>query len=233
MNIERAMMIIPKWERFIRTMASVSPLYVLMVLGLVVAIFFSKPYLAREEHINMESISQGHLILSSFLSIILWVVLIVAIGVLILSARFEYKRRTHDWKLIQIYQSMFDSIIATKRPKAAAFLLGDMKGACCDLDDILDIFEDLGFYLEGDQVSSEVVHHHFEHWIRIYCQKSEKYVKDIQKDEPLQWEHLESLLYAVSKIEMRKRGIKKIEQLRLSEETLKRRLEEELSDSNP
>jgi hypothetical protein len=30
-----------------------------------------------------------------------------------------------------------------------------------DIDDVLDIFEDIGFYLYGDQLTPEVAHHSF------------------------------------------------------------------------
>ena len=31
------------------------------------------------------------------------------------------------------------------------------------IDDVLDFFEDVGFYERGDQISPEVAHHHFYH----------------------------------------------------------------------
>jgi hypothetical protein len=120
------------------------------------------------------------------------------------------------------------------RATAARFLLDEStspRDECPALDDVLDLFEDMGFYLKGDQLSSKVVHHNFEYWIRIYCQKAERYIGDKRISEPLQWEHIEYLIKAVSQVELKKRPGLTIAQLRLEEDELNRRLRLEIPEN--
>jgi len=72
---------------------------------------------------------------------------------------------------------------------------GEKKKSALDLiDDVLDILEDVGFYVDGDQISPEVAHHHLFYWIRGYWFAAQPYITEKQQLEPTQWDHL-GLLY--------------------------------------
>jgi hypothetical protein len=70
-----------------------------------------------------------------------------------------------------------------------------------DIDDVLDFLEDLAFYQHGDQITPEVVHHHFYHWIRGYYLASRDYIGAWQDKEPTRWEHVAELFANTSVIE--------------------------------
>jgi len=222
-------------ERLKRGLLSVQPRLVLTAVGLFVAAIFSLARTMPREVDNMPTTVPESAFSCNFapwMASALWVAFVVVMIILGLSAYFEYRRRTHDWVLVFNFVETFEKL---HRGKAASFLLDKSKGAsdeCSALDDLLDLFEDIGFYLKGDQISSEVVHHTFEYWIRIYCQKAESYIRDKRRTEPLVWGHLDFLLNAVSRIEIRRRGGGLTpQQLRLPEEELDDRLRSELRDN--
>ena len=187
-------------ERFRRVIVSVHPRFGLMVLAIAATVLLALPrlYITSEGVAKMSNVQ--------YLQYILWGILVLAVLVLGLSTFFEYRRRTHDWTLIFQYADTFDEM-TEQRVAAARFLLDktrNLEEDCGELEDILDIFEDMGFYIEGDQLSSEVVHHTFDYWIRAFCQAAESYIKDRQRKEPLQWGHLDGLRKCVDRIEIRK-----------------------------
>jgi len=72
-----------------------------------------------------------------------------------------------------------------------------------DLEDVFDFFDDLGFYMAGGQFSSEVVHHHFYNWIRIYLQEGFSYIEQNreQNREPKKWDNCEFLFNKATQVE--------------------------------
>jgi hypothetical protein len=68
-----------------------------------------------------------------------------------------------------------------------------------DIEDVLDFFEELGFYVNGDQVTAELAHQSFFYWIEVYYRASKKYVTFCQEESgPTAWEHIE-YLYKVTR----------------------------------
>lgn len=139
-----------------------------------------------------------------------WTILLFIIGVvgLFLHAVFEYQRRTHDPTWIFRFQDIFDGDDFIELRKAAVDVLRKNRGnlAATDLeltpiDEVLDFFEDLGFYERGGQISVEVIHHHFYYWIRGYYRAAEPYIKARQAEESATWEHLEPLLALLQRVE--------------------------------
>jgi hypothetical protein len=111
----------------------------------------------------------------------------------------EYRSQTYNPDLIFKFQEYFDKIEPARSEAAkvcAEFLNlekdgrdetrkweligGDKRDK---LEVVLDFFEDLGFYLNGDQFSEEVAHHHFHHWIRGYYSILKSYIKFYQDSE--------------------------------------------------
>jgi len=208
-----------------------------MVLGLIVTMSVSNVPKTIEIYNELNNFSTLKIIektaFSSLETSVFWIFLPIAVIILITSTYIEYQRRTHDWILILKYQDWFDKMGAkrnsdsSKRNNAAAFLLGRSEKGRTELYDIFDLFEDMGFYLKGNQLSSKVIHHYFYHWIRIYYQKSEKLIADYCSEQPARYEHLPSLFKAISIIEAKKQKVP-IQGLRLKDEKLTEYLEEEL-----
>ena len=126
----------------------------------------------------------------------------------------EYRRRTHDPSLALRYQDFFDGAeMRGQRPKAAASLR-DYRAGSLDVDtehgkkqledtvdDILDVFEDIGFCVAGDQISPEAAHHFFYHWLRGYWCSASGYVQRRQIAEPTNWDHVAQLFEMTHQVE--------------------------------
>ena len=126
-----------------------------------------------------------------------------------------YEKRTHDPKLALEYQNLFDSktMRRTKRPEAAKALrdyrdqklnfdnLADRRVLRRKVDDILDIFEDIGFLVQGNQISPEVAHHYFDYWIQGYWRAAKSYIERERKEESAEWDHVEYLAKISQQVE--------------------------------
>jgi hypothetical protein len=115
----------------------------------------------------------------------------------------QYQNRTYDPTWALRFQAVFDGMGA-RRKKAADCLLrrhdgdsssndGPNSESLVDVDDVLDFFEDIGFYVSGGQISAEVAHHHFYHWIRGYWKASRDYIGARRQLEPGIWSHVGKL----------------------------------------
>ena len=174
---------------------------------------------------------------------ICWVLLGLCAGVLFLIVQtyFEFRRRTYDPTWALKYQDIWDESVHL-RSKAAKILLehcdklsqigeDDNDSLLCPIDDVLDILEDIGFYMQGDQLSPEVAHHHFYHWIRGYWFSGEEYIQAWQRIEPARWQHLKNLFDETSAIESSiDKGAK--EKPVLSKEDIKKFLRSEMAEDD-
>ncbi len=140
------------------------------------------------------------------------IVLVIAI----LQTVEKYHRLTYDPTWALRYQEMFDEMAEKERPAAAKVLLKGLKESgylshidtkrkeLSDIDDVLDIFEDIGFYVKGAQISPEVAHHQFFHWIRGYYETARgEYIAAWRNPnkEPARWENLGYLFEITSEVE--------------------------------
>ena len=71
-----------------------------------------------------------------------------------------------------------------------------------DIEDVLDFLEDLGFYTFGDQITPEVAHHHFYHWVRGYYNAARDYIEWEQENEPAGWEYVKELAEVMYQVEV-------------------------------
>lgn len=161
------------------------------------------------------------------------VIVIIAIGLLGWQTWIEYRRKTYDSTLILDYQDRFDALSET-REKAARVVVQHIDSRIDykelkAVEDILDLMENLGFYLKADQLTPEAVHHHSYHWIRIYLQPLQDYIQQKRQDEAPRWSHLESLFDEVNELEATERKVPK-ERLVLSPDKLKEYLREEFEE---
>jgi hypothetical protein len=153
----------------------------------------------------------------------------------------QYRKHTYDPELMLYYQKTWDEA-ASKRQSATKMFLahlqtrgsgnvdpGDfryVKPTLQPIDDVLDILDDIGFYMTGDQISPEVAHQHFYYWIRGYWCATRTYIEDCRREEPAQWRHLAILFEETTKIEGSIVG-RDPRQLTLSTSAIKTFLQEE------
>ena len=176
---------------------------------------------------------------ASHLTFWIYLGLIAAIMFLMLQTYLEYKRRTYDPTLALTLQDTWERqekeetrAVASKtirdhRDKLGK--IGEHEGLLSPIDDVLDMLEDVGFYVHGDQISPEVAHHHFYHWIRGYWCAAHGYIKAWQAKETARWQHLSELYDETSKVELSIQGGKKA-QLWLSDGKIGEFLDQEISE---
>jgi len=171
------------------------------------------------------------------------VVGLVLIGLLLIKTRLEYRRRTYDPTLMLEFQRIFDGL-EDERDQAAKVCMTFLKTPEHErkwasvkkidrekVEPVLDWLDDLGFFLHGDQISDEVIHHAFFHWIRGWYSNLEAHAKYCQEveNEKAAYEHIKPLLDRISEIEKRYERTK----LWLSTDTEKLDfLEDELKDND-
>jgi len=146
------------------------------------------------------------------------VFVLIAAALIIYQTYKAYRSNTYEHSLVLKYQDTFEDM-EQKRDAAAKACLeftgqedwwakGDW-GKVAHADDvehILDVFEDIGFYLKGNKLSEVVVHHHFCHWIVIYFLPLERYItrRRQAENEPTTWEHVPWLFKVMVGMEARK-----------------------------
>ncbi len=125
---------------------------------------------------------------------------IILIPILISKTWLECNRRRYDPALIFTLQKDFESL-ETKRAEAATVCIAFLRKTdepdetkrwtLVDsrerekVEPVLDFFEDVGFYLHGDQFSDDVVHHNCHHWVRGWYSVLKPYidyVHNVQKE---------------------------------------------------
>jgi hypothetical protein len=168
-----------------------------------------------------------------------WIALggfLVALAIAALRTWEEYRRTTYDPTWALKFQERFDNMWVTKDRQNAARVLRDQKANLSKIDDdrfdlspideVLDFFEDIGFYTFGRHISPEAAHHHFFHWIRGYYENALPYITAWRAKEAARWGRL-SWLYLVTK-ELEARAEKKSGRAG-AQEDLATFLEEEIS----
>jgi hypothetical protein len=152
----------------------------------------------------------------------IWAIGVVAVGLLALRAWSEYRQQTYSPKWISsMFWNEFDSESTKEARYLAAKTLKAYEGEklrlalgkkdpdlehpdLVNIDDALDFFEDLGFYVEGDQISPEVAHQAFYYWIEGYYTASKEYIEFRQKTSVTTWDHFKPLYEVTSEVEARK-----------------------------
>lgn len=150
-----------------------------------------------------------------------WVLLIAAIiGVVLLLMEWqaEYRRRTYDPKWALKFQDDFLSEEMLEIRSMAAKALKQIREnetkpqskehSSPEIDEVLDFFEDLGFYMKGDQITPEVTYHAFYFWIRGYYSAAREYINCKQKKQPAQWASIKGLFETMDAVEIEKSELK-------------------------
>jgi len=168
------------------------------------------------------------------------VLVILGLGVAILAAYNGFRQKS--FALLDRYEERFFERMGKKRKNAALFLLGQNPQGCADLEDILDFFQAPIAQKTIDQhLEDREVYSYFYHWIRLYWQAAKDYVDRYREDEPEAWQDLETLYHIVTDCAERdvEAGIKKgtrrerrEEEITLTEEKIRRQLEQEAEWTN-
>ncbi len=146
------------------------------------------------------------------------VFILIAAALIIYQAYKVYKSTTYEHGLILKYQDAFEKMEVQRNAAANACLAfiqqenwetgGDWNKVphSDEVEHVLDIFEDIGFYLKGNKVSDVVVHHHLCHWILIYFLPLRRYIFKRRKEEgeTTCWEHVPWLHKMMVGMEARK-----------------------------
>jgi hypothetical protein len=137
--------------------------------------------------------------------------ILIALTLIVYQVYRMYLAKTYDHSLVMKFQADFDNL--KEKPESGPSTRHKCASACLsfmqqqhwqtngdwglvnysdEIEDILDFLEDLGFYLRQNQLSDEVVYHHFCHWILIYVPPLERYINKRRVDdgEPTTWEHV-------------------------------------------
>ncbi|HEY3762077.1 MAG TPA: hypothetical protein VGN23_10050 [Verrucomicrobiae bacterium] len=126
------------------------------------------------------------------------------------SITMEARRRKYDPALALKYTGMFFKDYEGERKKATKVLIRFHEGKTkkwedvpdrSEIDPILDIFDDLGFLLQGGQISDWVIYQYFSYWIHLYYQAAQGYVELRRMEDNTQWEHVPNLYDDMMKIQ--------------------------------
>jgi hypothetical protein len=162
--------------------------------------------------------------------------LFVAFLLLCLKWFFTYKKLTYDPTWILQFQKRFDDLEETR--KKSALILKEYQGKMGDIEkyqsiffiieDVLDVFEDVGFYVKGDQISPEVAHHHFYHWVRGYWNTAHDYIEALRKKETKAYDHVEYLFEVLCTVEVGLSEEKRRQEKHLSQKDIDEFFEDEI-----
>jgi hypothetical protein len=141
---------------------------------------------------------------------------------------YEYRKRQCDPTWTLKYQQMWDGMTKERAEAARTIVknksnlskVKEMRDELSSIDPVLDVLEDIGFYMQGDVISPETAHHHFFHWIRGYHQAASEYDWAYRATQRAAWEHIDELYETVMAIEAKKSGKTKEELLDDAEDFL-------------
>jgi hypothetical protein len=145
-----------------------------------------------------------------------YAIAIIFVALWLLQTWFGYVRKTHDPTWALKYQAIWDSNDGYRRRRIAAATIEKMQSHLADLeghadelsgiDDALDVLEDLGFYVLGEQISPEAAHHHFYWWIQGYWCCARDYITAVQTKghDPTRWENIKPLFDVTSDVELQR-----------------------------
>lgn len=192
------------YRRFRRFLTSFAPI---AVVGVPAIVGIATPIIVELLTKNDRG-SQSQTSFPTSLSLGIALGLLVGFVLLGFQTYFEYKRRTYDPTWALRFDDRFNSRdIRAARASAAQILknnIGNLRRRDAELsgiDEILDFFEDLGFYEHGEQLTPEVVHHAFHYWIRGYYTAARDYIEACQEKDPSRWEYVGRLFEVVHEIE--------------------------------
>jgi hypothetical protein len=137
------------------------------------------------------------------------IVAVVGLFLLGLQTWANYYRQWYDPTLALKYLDIFcDKELIESRQKACQHYLKH-KDWPLEIEDVLDVLDDLGFYVQTIHVSRDVLHQYFCWWVIGYVTLADDYIKtrragDSAKGipaDPTRWEHCKLLLHEIQAVE--------------------------------
>jgi hypothetical protein len=137
------------------------------------------------------------------------IVTIIGLALLGLQTWANYYRQWYDPSLALKYLHDFnDKDLMDSRKTACEYYLKHKEWPI-EIEDVLDIFDDLGFFVQTIHISRDVLHQYFCWWICGYLTTAKDYIKARQVGDaakglpadPTRWEHCQYLLHEVLKVE--------------------------------
>ena len=133
----------------------------------------------------------------------------------IVQTRKRYQAITYNSELILALVEIFEENLQDQRAIAAKScfefftsndgnwsLIKSQRPNARLIEDILNLFDDLGFYLHFNQISDELVHHYFGHFVLLYwLAGSDAYVREYRAREPAAYIYVEDLYKSVRRVE--------------------------------
>lgn len=140
---------------------------------------------------------------------------VAALGALAAAAVAAYQVRIARFALgaetVRDYDTRFngDDFRKTRREAALSLRAARRAGTYTkDADDVLDLFETLGYLVRRKAIDKEFVWHTFFYWIHGYWRLSEPGITDRQKTDPAVYGDLRDLHRGLLGIEKRKTGLR-------------------------
>ncbi len=142
-------------------------------------------------------------------SVIFAAVAVAGLFLLGLQTWANYYRQWYDPTLALKYQDMFCAPELMDARKKACRYYQKHKEWPIEVEDVLDVFDDLGFYVQTIHVSRDVLHQYFCWWVCGYVGLAQEYIKTRQAGseaeglppDPTRWEHCKLLLREVLAVE--------------------------------
>lgn len=173
--------------------------------------------------------------------------LAVLTGLLVVSLQtwINHQRLKYDVTIALKYEQKFFKESKPERLTAAKAILRVLDAKTEDerlqasknseIEPVLDIIEDIGFLVQCDQISDEVAHHYFYHWIRLYIQPLQQYFATLSREGAAEYKYTLLLFDRVRFIEGREKGWSYIRRfsvgdLDISEDELRTDLNDEIED---
>ena len=129
---------------------------------------------------------------------------IIGIGLVLLAAHNSYLQKSASQ--VEKYDERFFERMESERESAAAFLLGEQSSSD-ELEEVLDYLEyPIAQKVVSGALDVKQVYDVFYHWIRLYWQAGEAFIKKYQKEELAAYTHLKTLYEMTSAIEKREKG---------------------------
>ena len=188
------------WEQYVRTFAVTAAVVSVTIFtaqlsqhGIIPAAFGSPP---------------GH----SWVWYALWLCAFIYFVTSCLSITKDARRRKYDPTLALKYTDIFFEDIKDEKRKATDVLITFHSGStkwidfpdACEIEPVLDVLDDLGFLLQGQQLSDWVVYQYFSFWVQLYYEASQDYIELRRSKDTTLWEHLPELYSDMMKIQSHK-----------------------------
>lgn len=149
----------------------------------------------------------------------LWIALIISFVLsLVFQITASIHSRTYKTELVLRYQDKFNEEKMTRYRAQGSMAISEYmqkhdwnsvtnEDELDGLENVLDFFDELGFYWKSGDISGEVLHEHFYFAMRTYCQETTNYIHRAQeKGYKANWENVEPLFNVLTKIEAAKVG---------------------------